>query len=96
MMDNTYFAFDYGARDHGGVTDWWFADYYAIDLGNPLGDYVFIDGGYRRDFEKGVVVIAYGDDISLIFDTDYQNLVDEEIGQQFVIPQGDAGFYIVN
>jgi hypothetical protein len=38
-MDNTYFAFDYGPRDHGGVTDWWFEDYYDVDLGEPVGPY---------------------------------------------------------
>ncbi len=29
LMDNTYFAFDYGSRDHGGVRDWWFPEYYG-------------------------------------------------------------------
>ena len=56
LMGNTYFAFDYGPRDHGGVTDWWFPEYYEIALEVPLGSYSYAEGIYRRDFEKGIVV----------------------------------------
>ena len=58
LLDNTYFAFDHGPRDHGGVTDWWVPEYYEVTLGDPLGPYTMDDGVYRRDFERGTVVIA--------------------------------------
>jgi len=53
LNDNTYFAYDFGPRDHGQA--WWFPEYDA-DLGNPMGAYYEKDNTYFRDFEKGTVV----------------------------------------
>lgn len=94
LMDNTYFAFDYGSRDHGGVTDWWFPGYYEIALGNPLGVYSFSGGIYRRDFEQGVVVVTVAGDAQVAFDALYIDIATGESGSEFVVPRGDAGIFL--
>ena len=90
LMDNTYFAFDYGSRDHGGVTDWWFPEYYDLALGNPLGPYSHTEGVYRRDFAGGVVIIAAEKDTSVQFDDPHTDVLTAEDGVDFAIPAGDA------
>jgi len=95
LLDNTYFAFDYGARDHGGVRDYWFVEYYNMDLGEPLGAYRYEEGGYRRDFENGVVLIAHEGDVMQTFEEAYKDLIMDESGKQFTVQQGDAGFFVV-
>lgn len=95
LMDNTYFAYDYGSRDHGGVTDWWFPEYYEIDLGNPLGPFTFSDGVYRRDFEKGVIVAATDHDAQLNFDSDYLDIVSGETESRFTVPAQDARIFLL-
>jgi hypothetical protein len=94
LMDNTYFVFDYGSRDHGGVTNWWFPQYYTIDLGNPRADFTFADGVYRRDFDKGTVIIAVGRDTPVTFDVPYVDIASDKTGSQFVVPKGDAGIFL--
>jgi hypothetical protein len=94
LMDNTYFAFDYGSRDHGGVTNWWFSEYDEIAIGNPLGAYTFTGGVFRRDYEKGVVVVAAEKDAPVAFDTLYMDIVSRETGSQFVVPHGDARIFL--
>jgi hypothetical protein len=90
LLDNTFFAFDYGSRDHGGVTDWWFPEYYGIDLGKPLGPYSNIAGGYRRDFEKGVVIVAAESEIGVLLQAPHSDIANGKIGTAWAIPKGDA------
>jgi hypothetical protein len=90
LMDNTYFAFDYGSRDHGGVKDWWFPQYYELALGNPLGPYTSAEGMYRRDFAGGVVVIATGESTRVQFDAPHTDVLTGETGLDFAIPRDDA------
>ncbi len=94
LLDNTYFAFDYGSRDHGGVIGWWFPAYYAIDLGRPLGPYSITDGVYRRDFEKGVVIVAAEKDTHMSLDTLHIDTVSGETGMEFAVPKGDARIFL--
>jgi hypothetical protein len=94
LVDNTYFAFDYGPRDHGGVTDWWLPEYDEIALGEPLGPFALAEGVYRRDFEKGIVVIAAGDEAHLSLDVVHTNILSGETGVEFDLPEGDAGIIL--
>jgi hypothetical protein len=94
LMDNAYFAFDYGSRDHGGVTDWWFSQYYDIALGDPIAAYSQADGVYRRDFGEGVVVVAAGADAHLTFDAPHVNVATGTTASSFDVPKGDAGIFL--
>jgi hypothetical protein len=93
LMDNTYFAFDYGSRDHGGVEDWWFPQYYDVDLGDPEGTYSLSDGVYRRDFEGGTVVVAAGAAAHLIFEGPHVDVATGTTASTFDVPKGDAGIF---
>ncbi len=95
LMDNTYFAFDFGAKDHGAVTNWWFPNYYDIALGKPLGQYTLEGGNYRRNFDKGVVVIAQASEMILKFETEYKDIETENVGKEFHVSQGDARIFIL-
>ncbi len=95
LLDNTYFAFDYGPRDHGGVTDWWFPQYYDVALGDPVAGYSLSGGAYRRDFEKGVVVVAAGADAHLAFDAPYVDVATGRTASSFDVPKGDAGIFVL-
>ena len=95
LMDNTYFAFDFGARDHGAVTEWWFPNYYDIALGEPLGPHTVEDGNYRRDFEQGVVVIAQQSAMGLVFETKHMDISTGDVGKEFQVSQGDARIFIL-
>jgi hypothetical protein len=90
LMDNAYFAFDYGSRDHGSVEGWWFPQYYEIALGSPLGPYTSTEGAYRRDFAGGAVIIATGENARVQFDDPHTDILTGETGLDFTIPQNDA------
>jgi len=94
LTDNTYFAFDYGSRDHGGVTDWWFDDYYDVDLGEPLGPYELEGGAYTRDFENGVVVAAGDVPAVVSLDSDHVDVATGATGTDFTVPELDARIYV--
>jgi hypothetical protein len=94
LMDNTYFAFDYGSRDHGGVTEWWFPEYYGIALGEPLGSYTVEEGAYRRSFERGLVVIALERSVATLFSTIHTDIVTGESGTELHVPEGDARIFL--
>jgi hypothetical protein len=94
LMDNTYFAFDYGSRDHGGVAGWWFPEYYEIVMGEPLGPYSHTDGLYRRDFEKGVVIVAKEREAHASFDAPHIDPVSGETGLEMTVPMGDARIFL--
>jgi hypothetical protein len=94
LMDNAYFAFDYGSRNHGGVTDWWLPEYHELDLGSPLGSYTFAKGIYRRDFEGGVVIIATEENARVQFGDPHTDILTGETGLDFIIPKTDARILI--
>jgi hypothetical protein len=94
LMDHTYYAFDFGPRDHGGVTDWWVPQYYDLALGNPSGAYTVVSGVYRRSFQSGLVVIAEDQPASVTFDTPHTDTATGTQGTQFEVPAGDARIYL--
>lgn len=94
LLDNTCFAFDYGPRDHGGVTDWWFSKYYTAALGEPLGPYTVNDGVYRRDFERGTVMAAPTSPTTVTFATPHRDIATGMVGTEFTIPAGDARVFV--
>lgn len=61
MVDNVYFSFDYGDKDHNQT--WWY-DEYDVDLGEATGAANSQNGGvqftndvWRRDFTNGIVLV---------------------------------------
>jgi len=94
LFDNTYFAFDSGPRDHGGVTDYWFAEYFSIDLGEPNGPYFPFHRGYRRDFEKGTIVIAGDAPVTLSLSSIHLNISTGDTGMNFTVPKEDAHIFL--
>jgi len=95
LIDNIYFSFDYGSRIHGEVEGWWQEDFYSVDLGSPLGPYSTIGGVYRREFERGVVVVAAEAPAIISLDEPHAALFSGEIGTQFSIATGDAEILII-
>lgn len=91
LNDNTYFAYDFGPRDHGQA--WWFPEYDA-DLGNPMGAYYEKDNTYFRDFEKGTVVSSPDTDETVTFDTIHTDITTNEQSQSFVVKKGDGRIFI--
>lgn len=89
LLDNTYFAFDSGPADHGGVMDWWLPEY-DFDLGEPLGPFEEQHGCYQRSFENGTVLIASVSDCSVQLETEAVDIFSGEAGLLFEIPVGDA------
>lgn len=94
LMDHSYFAFDFGPRDHGGVTDYWFPEYYDVVLGDPIASYSLDSGVYRRDFENGVIAAAAGSPITLILDASHVDIATGLSGTEFLVPQGDARIFL--
>jgi len=95
LCDHTYFAFDSGPRDHGGVTGWWFPDAYEIELGTPAGAYEAVSGGYRRIFENGAVIVARDAPIPLLFDEPHRDTADGTVSTSFTVQPGDARIFLL-
>ncbi len=64
-----------------------------IALGSPLDVFTFSEGVYRRDFEKGVIIVAADRDSHVTFDALYTDIVSGEMGLHFIVPKGDAGIF---
>jgi hypothetical protein len=94
LLDNTYFAFDFGARDHGGVNDWWFSEFYDVYLGNPLGPYSLDNHVYRRDFERGIILIPADQSTDILLETPHMDIFTGETGTGFTIYKEDARILI--
>lgn len=94
LMDHSYFAFDFGPRDHGGVTDYWFPEYYNVVLGDPVASYSLDSGVYRRDFENGLIVAAAGSPITLSLDVSHVDIATGSSGTEFTVSQGDARIFL--
>ena len=91
LFDNTYFTYDVGPRDHGQA--WWFPEY-EVDLGNPLGSHYVEGNSYRRDFEKGTVVCAPEEGITVEFDGEYTDVSSGKIGRVFSVDKGDGRIFL--
>jgi len=94
LMDHTYFAYDFGPRDHGGVIDYWFPEYYSVVLGDPIAPYSQANGAFRRDFEKGFVAAAVHAPITLSLDNPHIDIATGASGTDFTVPQGDARIFL--
>jgi len=90
LMDHTYFAYDFGPRDHGGVSDYWFPEYTNAALGDPIGPFYQENGVYRRDFKKGLIAAAGNTPISLSLDVPHFDIATGASGTNFTVSQGDA------
>lgn len=91
MNDNTYFAYDFGPRDHGQA--WWF-DEYDADLGQPEGEYYMDANAYFRKFENGVVVASPNEYIDVSFDEDMIDVTSGNKGMKFKVEKGDAKIFL--
>lgn len=91
LGDNTYFAYDFGPRDHGQA--WWFPEY-DIDLGSPLGPYYEQGGAYRRDFKNGSVVFTPYADYTVVFGEEHTDVTGGHHAMQFNIHQGDGRIFL--
>ena len=91
LNDNTYFAYDFGPRDHGQA--WWFPEY-DVDLGEPLGVYYEKDGAYWREFENGVVVSSPNKEAAVEFETEYIDATTGISSKTFVVEAGDGRIYL--
>ncbi|MBN1266279.1 MAG: hypothetical protein JXA25_12355 [Anaerolineales bacterium] len=89
LLDNTFFAFDSGPADHGGVTDWWLP-VYDFSLGQALGPFEEQNGCYRRTFEYGLVLLTSDTDQTLQLGYEAVNIFNGESGTLFDIPLNDA------
>jgi len=93
LNNNTYFAYDFGPRDHGQA--WWYPEYDA-DMGNPLGDYYYKDGAYWREFEKGVVVSSPNSDVEVVFENEHTDVTTGITSTTFTVEHGDGRIFIIS
>jgi len=94
LMDHTYFAYDFGPRDHGGVLDYWFPEYYTVMLGEPIAPYYQENSATLRDFANGFVAAAVDGPITLSLDIPYIDIATGASGTEFTVPKGDARIFI--
>jgi hypothetical protein len=87
LNDNTYFAYDFGPRDHGQA--WWFPEYDA-DLGQPLGEYYEKDNAYFRDFENGIVVSSPNSEVNVSLGENHTDISTGTKSTSFTINKGDG------
>lgn len=71
MLDNIYFSFDYGDKDHNQV--WWY-DEYGVKLGNPISQ--SISESERVQFDNNVWVRNYENGLAVVNPTSESQLVD--------------------
>lgn len=91
LNDNTYFAYDFGPRDHGQA--WWFSEY-TVDLGVPLGRFYKKDNAYWRVFENGMVISSPYTDVTVMFGEPYTDVTTGVTATSFVVEKGDGKIFI--
>jgi hypothetical protein len=87
LNDNTYFAYDFGPRDHGQA--WWFPEY-DVELGIPLGHSYKKDNAYWREFERALVISSPYADVTITLDQSYTDVTTGITSTIFVIEKGDG------
>jgi len=90
LNDNTYFAYDFGPRDHGGA--WWYPEY-DVDLGEPLDDYYKKDNAYWREFENGVVVSSPYSSVDVVFDEEHTDATSGVTSKTFTVEKEDGRIF---
>lgn len=86
MLDNIYYSFDYGDRDHGQL--WWY-DEFGVDLGKAsasavsvAGDKDFKAGVWKREYEKGIAILNSGNLEQLVdLGADYEKITGAQAPQ---------------
>lgn len=91
LNNNTYFAYDFGPRDHGQA--WWFPEY-DVNLGDPIGQYYKKDNAYWREFEKGFVVSSPYANVSIYFEEEHTDATTNIKSTSFTVEKGDGRIYI--
>lgn len=93
LNENTYFAYDFGPRDHGQA--WWYPEY-DVDLGEPLGDYYKKDNAYWREFENGIVVSSPYSDVNVSFDEEHTDVTTDISSKTFTVEEEDGRIFIIS
>ena len=93
LNDNTYFAYDFGPRDHGQA--WWYPEYDA-DLGEALGDYYKKDNAYWREFENGVVISSPYEDVNIVFDEEHTDVTTGISSKTFTVEEEDGRIFMIS
>ncbi len=92
LNDNTYFAYDFGPRDHGQA--WWFPEYDA-ELGQPEGAWYRDGDAYLRDYERGTVAAAPEHEAVITFDTPHIDVTTGETETTATVPAGDGRIFLL-
>jgi hypothetical protein len=79
LMQNGYFSYDYGDKDHGQT--WWY-DEYDVNLGEPMGKAVsaskyseYKPDVWQRDFANGLVIVnSTGDKKTVSLGGEYEKI----------------------
>ncbi|MFA5302930.1 MAG: putative glycoside hydrolase [Candidatus Nanoarchaeia archaeon] len=91
LNNNTYFAYDFGPRNHGQA--WWFTEYDA-NLGKPLSDYYKKDEAYFREFENGIIVSSPYSNVTVNFEQNYTDVTTKMQNSSFIVNKGDGRIFI--
>lgn len=81
--NGVYYSFDYGDKDHTQV--WWY-DEYDVELGEPVGEAVSLNGAgqfredvWRRDYTNGIVLVnATGVAQEIDLGGDYEKIIGKQ------------------
>ena len=92
LNDNTYFAYDFGPRDHGQA--WWFPEY-DVELGQPEGAWHRDGEAYVRDYEHGTVAAAPDEEAKITFDVPHMDVTTGETGTTGTVPAGDGRIFLL-
>lgn len=84
ILDDVYFGFDYGDKDHNQI--WWY-DEYDTKLGNPSGQAVSVSGQtnfnnnevWRREYQNGVALVnPSATDQTVDLGSDYEKIIGKQ------------------
>lgn len=104
MLDNVYFSFDYGDKDHNQI--WWY-DEYGVNLGNSQATPISQNGQvqfnasdiWRRDYEHGIALVnPSGNSQTIDLGNDYEKIIGKQdpltnngqITQSVTVPAHDG------
>ncbi|MCX6780154.1 MAG: hypothetical protein NT034_03175 [Candidatus Magasanikbacteria bacterium] len=84
MLDNVYFSFDYGDRDHNQI--WWY-DEYGVGLGNSVAAPMSQNGQiqfnasdiWRHDYEHGIALVnPSGQNQTIDLGNEYEKIIGKQ------------------